>query len=254
MKYRICSLLLCAALLFSLTACGQETAAPLSEAESTGNPQSFGTSNLEGTPVEEAQTTFLPTDSNLEPVVIQDKDFTADSQLEPTAQIQDHTKDAVTAALIACALDHLEFSPTDDQFLWRAVGYLAGQLGTDSDLVSSEGDFGALTQENAKILAYAVNGSFSGELPVVTEEDPLISRTEDGDYLINMLSQGTLELQMTENRYTSQEDTVTEEAELFQDGINLGSYTVTLQKYQGSETGNAYFAYSILDLSPAVHQ
>lgn len=248
MKYCIRAIILCVVLLCILTGCGKDAVSSGSEPASSA-PQAFGVSSLETTPVEEAETTALPADSVLEPVTVQDSALP-----ESPLQVEDHTNEAVTAALIACALDHLEFSSTDDQFLWRAVGYLAGQLGTDSDLVSSEGDFGALTQENAKILAYAVNGSFSGELPVVTEEDPLISRTEDGDYLINMLSQGTLELQMTENRYTSQEDTVTEEAELFQDGISLGSYTVTLQKYQGSETGNAYFAYSISDLSPAVHQ
>lgn len=253
MKYCIRSIILCVVLFCILTGCGKDAVSSVSEPASSA-PQTFGVSSLETTPVEEAETTALPADSVLEPVTVPDSALPEPSQVEPPLQVEDHTQEAVTAALIACAVDHLEFSPTDDQFLWRAVGYLAGQLGTDGDLVTSDGDFGALTPDHAAILAYAVNGSFSGELPTVTEEDPLISKAEDDSYLINMLSQGTLELQMTENRYTSHEDTVTEEAELIQDGVSLGSYTVTLQKYQGSETGNTYFAYSIVDLSPVENQ
>lgn len=254
MKRRMYSIVLCLALLISIAGCGQNDSSLLPESEPAGTNQTFGASTLETPPVEEAQTTALPAEGNLEPQTMPDSALPESDPEEPTLPVQDNTEAAVTAVIIAHAIDHLDFSPTDDQFLWRAVGYLAGQLGTGSDLVSSDGDFGALTPDHAAILAYAVNGSFSGELPAVTEEDPLISKTEEGSYLVNMLSQGSLELQMTENRYTSSEDTVTEEAELIQDGVSLGTYNVTLQKYSGDEAGNAFFAYSIVGLSSTENQ
>lgn len=238
MKYSIsCTLLLLMALF--LTGCGQTPAASVVES-SSAPPDAFG-SPVESAPVEEAMTTALPAGSALEPVVI--------SVPEAEPEMQDHTEDAVIAAIVACAVDQLEYSSVDDQYLWRCVGYLAGQIGIDQDLVTAEGDFGHITPETATMLAYAVNGDFSGTLPVVTEEDPLISKTEEGGYLINLLSQGSLELQMTENRHPG--ETTTEEAELFQDGNSLGRYTITLTDYRGDEAGAKYFSYSILNVSPA---
>lgn len=241
MKYVISCMLL---MVLCFTACGENQASSLPESSSPA-PEAFGT-RVDSTPVEEAMTTALPEGSIL--------DAPDGSLLEPeappdsTQEVQDYTEKAVIAAIVSCSLDHLEYNASDDQYLWRSVGYLAGQIGVDQNLLTSQGDFGQITPETAAMLAYAVNGDFNGTLPVVTEEDPLISRAENGDYLINLLSQGTLELQMTENRHPG--ETVTEEAELFQNGESLGRYSVTLTDYRGDITGGQYFSYSILDVTP----
>lgn len=136
-------------------------------------------------------------------------------------------------------------------YLWRSVGYLIGQIGTDADIITMEDDFGKVSPEDAAIFAQAMYAGFDGNLPSVTEEDPLISMAEDGSYLINMLDQGALVLEMTTNRIGADTDTVTEEAELFQDGESLGAYTVTLTATSPSSPVHSYFAYSITDLVPS---
>lgn len=134
-------------------------------------------------------------------------------------------------------------------YLWRCVGYLAGQIGFDGELVTGEQDAGKLSAESVLCLAYAVDGNFSGQLPEVTEEDPLISTADDGSYLINMLEQGNLTLEMTENRLSMTGDSCTEEAQLLRDGESLGTYEVTLVRYTGTSTPG-YFSYSIQSISP----
>lgn len=238
MKTKLFSLILATSLLFSLTACGnaaQSTAASVpSEA-----PQTFGDSALETVPVQEAQTTALPQqpDSSEAPAVTE-------------ATAADFTEQAVTAAIICDAMDALPYTPEDPMYIWRSVGYLIGQIGTEADLITMEGDFGHIAQDSAAVFAYAMDADFSGSLPSVTEEDPLIAVAEDGGYLINMLSHGDLSLTMTRNRYDTAADTCSEEAELFLNGESLGVYTVTLTAYTGGDIGRQYFSYSIQDISP----
>lgn len=240
MKYGMKYFLLWGLLTISLTACSGTQ--DVSQLDSTGStvPESFGTVELGSAPVEEAETTSLPA---------QEESMTVSTAEEETPQILDYTEQAVTGVLISMGLDHLEYSNTDDQFLWRAVGYLAGQIGVEQQLMTQEGEMGKITPETAKILAYGVNGNFSGELPVVTEEDPLIAKMEDGNYLVNLLNQAGLELVMTENRFSTEEDLVTESAELLQNGESLGTYEVTLTKYQGGQEGQQYFSYSVVGVT-----
>ena len=248
MKFRAFPIFLCLALMASLVGCGNETvSAPTTETSVSAAPEAFGDMSLAETPIQEAQTTLLPADAPAEDESIIEA---PQSAVEAPAAIQDYTAEAVTAAIICDAVDMLEYNPTDDQYLWRCVGYLIGQIGAEGDLITMEGDFGKITAQDAAIFAYAVSSDFDGNIPSVTEEDPLISKSEDGGYFINMLSQGELELNMTENRFSSDDDTFTEEAELLQNGESLGRYTVTLKKYAGDDNGSNYFAYSILGLVP----
>lgn len=247
MKTKLLSLILIISCLFSLTACGsnaQSTAEVASEPAQV--PQAFGTSTLEDVPVQEAQTTTLPEAAETSEAPV---NVPSAPDADASSAVQDFTEQAVTAAIICDAMDALPYTPEDPMYIWRAVGYLIGQIGTDADLITMEGDFGHIASESALIFAHAIDADYSGDVPSVTEEDPLISIAEDGGYLINMLSQGDLVLEMTRNRDTAEGDTCTEEAELFQNGESLGVYTVTLSAYTGGNDGGRYFAYSIQDIS-----
>ncbi len=243
MKRNYMALMLVIGLLLSLCACGKTESSVASVPAETSEPQAFGDVSLEDIPALEAQTTSLPEGSAAEP---------ADSAQEPAAPpaaAQDFTEAAVIAAIICDGVDMLPYAPEDPMYLWRSVGYCIGQVGTAADLVTMEDVFGKVSPDAALIFAWAMDADFSGEMPSVTEEDPLIAMAEDGGYLINMLSQGNLELQMTENRYNAGGETVIEEAELFRDGESIGTYTVTLTPYTGPAEGAQYFSCSISHIS-----
>ncbi len=252
MKFRILSGLLCLILLFSLAGCGNETVSTPESSISETTQEAFGNMSLVDAPIQEAQTTALP-GSATEPELTTEKADVSiqDTTAQKTADVRDFTEQAVTAVIICDALDMLEYTPEDSMYLWRSVGYLIGQIGTDTDLITMEGDFGKVSQEAAPIFAAALNADFDGTMPSVTEEDPLISMAEDGGYLINMLDQGNLVLEMTTNRIGAETDTVTEEATLFQNGESLGTYTVTLKATAPDSAVHNYFAYCITNLAPA---
>lgn len=244
MKKSMISLLLCGLIL--LSGCGGDESVQ-SLSVPSASPEAFGTSALETVPVQEAETTTLPDTSGTPETAPDASQVEPEETLEPSA---DYIEQAVTAAIICDAIDMLPYTPEDSMYLWRAVGYLAGQIGIDDTLVTQSGDSGVLSENSARWLAYAMDADFTGTLPEVTEEDPLISMGEDGSYLINMLSQGYLALNMTNNRASQDGDVFTEEAEFFRDEESLGTYTVTLVKYTGGAEGAQYFGYSIQDISP----
>lgn len=251
MKRTLIPLLLCGLIL--LSGCG-ETTTPVSV--SSAPAEAFGASTLEAVPVQEAETTTLPEGSVVPETGVQtpqastpDTDSENATEPSPVNINHDYIDKAVTAAIICDSMDMLPYTPEDSMYLWRAVGYLAGQIGTDGTLVTQSGDHGNITETAALWLAYAMDADFSGELPSVTEEDPLISHEDNGSYLINMLAQGALTLNMTNTRDTAEGDVFTEEAELLRDGESLGTYTVTLVKYTGPMEGGHHFGYSIQDIS-----
>ena len=233
MKHRFFIFLLCLLLIIGLTCCGEKESVA-EPSVSSAVPEAFGAASIRDIPLEEAQTTALPASDTI--------------SAEPPQTLPDYTEATVTAAIICDAMDMLPYTQGDDQYLWRAVGYLAGQIGFDEALITREGELGKVSSETAAALAYAVDSSFSGQLPAVTEEDPLISKSEDGGYLINMLDQGQLTLEMTQDRLNASTETFTEEAELFLDNVSLGKYQVELRNYTGPMGG--FFGYSIVSLSP----
>lgn len=252
MKYRVWALILCAACLLTMTACGSgedmisSTAAVPAEA-----PAAFGDASIAQTPVQEAETTSLPDSSFSVPASAEaepSEEASADSEVP--AQYMDYTELAVKAILVCDAVDRLPYNPDgDDMYFWRSIGYLIGEMGAQEGLIDMEGPQGKIRKQDAAIFAQAISATFSGEFPVVTLEDPFITPADDDTLLITMHPQEDLEIRMTENRYSAEGDTFVEEAELLQNGETLGLYTVTLTNYTGTDSlGQSFFGYSIVSL------
>lgn len=100
-------------------------------------------------------------------------------------QAEDSAVNQSVMAAILCAQDGLTYDPEDPVYFWRAVGYLITLRSMDETFTSSGTDGTHLTAENLPIFVQAMFANYSGEVPSVTEEDPLVSRTEDGGYLIH---------------------------------------------------------------------
>lgn len=244
MKSRIPALILCAAMMITMTACGGKDNMPSVASAPSEAPAAFGDTSLADAPLQEAETTSLPAEA---PSV----SASVEESITETA-VQDFTEEVVKAILVCDAVDLLPYNPDgDDMYFWRSIGYLIGEMGPQEGLIDLEEPLGKIQRQDAAIFAHAISATFSGELPVVTQEDPFIMLGDDDTYLINMLPQEDIELRMTENRFSNQGDTITEEAELLRNGESLGTYTVTLTEYTGTDPrGQAIFGFSIVSLEP----
>ena len=246
MKSRIPALILCAAMMITMTACGGKDNMPSVASAPSQAPVAFGDMSLTDMPVPEAETTSLPAEAPVSAA-----SSLEESHMEPET-VYDFTEEAVKAVLVCDAVDLLPYNPDgDDMYFWRSIGYLIGEMGPQEGLIDLEEPLGKIRRQDAAIFAHAISATFSGELPVVTQEDPFIMLGDDDTYLINMLPQEDIELRMTENRFSNQGDTITEEAELLRNGESLGTYTVTLTEYTGTDPrGQAIFGFSIVSLEP----
>lgn len=244
MKLRILALMLCAAMILSMAACAGEEASSAAPSPSE-SPAAFGDASLADVPIQEAETTSLPAEAPDNTSV-----FPEESLTEPETVVQDFTELAVKSVLVCDAVDLLPYNPDgDDMYFWRSIGYLIGEIGPLEGLIGLEDPLGKIQRQDAAIFAHAISATFSGEYPVVTQEDPFIIPGEDDTYLINMLPQEDIEIRMTENRFTAEGNTFTEEAEILRNGESLGTYTVTLTEYTGTDPrGQAIFGYSLVDL------
>lgn len=226
MKNRVIAMLLCLSCMLALAACGKE--AQVSEMSASETPQTFGNAPVESP--EMAQT--VPEE---------------DSSGQVSAQAEDSAVNQTVMAAILCAQDGLTYDPEDPVYFWRAVGYLVTLRSMDETFTSSGTDGTHLTAENLPIFVQAMFGDYSGEVPSVTEEDPLVSRTEDGDYLIHGPD---VSLEMALGEITSNQDGgYTAQAELKNQGENQGVYQVTLVDYTGPEAGKELFRYSLAGIT-----
>ncbi len=245
MKLRIWVLLLCASMIISMTACGSKDDISSAAPAPSEAPAVFGEASLADAPVQEAETTSLPAEAPEEASSLPET-----SQQESETAVQDFTHLAVKAVLVCDAVDLLPYNPDgDDMYFWRSIGYLIGEMGPLEGLIELEDPLGKIQRQDAAIFAHAISATFDREFPVVTQEDPFIIPGEDDTYLINMLPQEDIELRMTENRFSNQGNTFTEEAELLRNGESLGTYTVTLTEYTGTDPrGQKIFGYSIVSV------
>ena len=227
MENRVIAMLLCLSCMMALAACGKEP--QVSEASATETPQTFGNAPVESP--EMAQT--VPEEDS--------------SGWRVTPQAEDSAVNQAVMAAILCAQDGLTYDPEDPVYFWRAVGYLVTLRSMDETFTSSGTDGTHLTAENLPIFVQAMFGDYAGDIPSVTEEDPLVSRTEDGNYLIHGPSSISLELSLGE--ITPAQEGYTAQAELKNDGENQGVYQVTLVDYTGPEAGQALFRYSLTGIT-----
>ena len=220
MKNRAIAILIFLLCMAGLSACGNEN--PVSEASPAETSQPFGNAPVESP--EMAQT--VPEEDSL--------------GWRVTPQPEESAVSQPVMAAILCSRDGLTYDPEDPVYFWRAVGYLITLCSMDE----TSGTEGILvTQENLPIFIQAMFGSYAGEIPSVTEEDPLVSRTEDGDYLIHGPDGISLELSLGE--ITPVQDGYTAQAELKNEGENQGVFQVALVDYTGPEAGKALFRYSL---------
>ena len=223
MKNRAIAMLLCLSCMMALSACGEE--AQVSEMSASETPQTFGNAPVESP--EMAQT--VPEEDS--------------SGWRVTAKAEYSAVNQSVMAAILCAQDGLTYDPEDPVYFWRAVGYLITLRSMDETFTSSEMDGTRVTSENLPIFVQAMFGGYAGDIPSVTEEDPLVSRTEDGGYLIHGPN---VSLEMALGEITpNQNGGYTAQAELKNQGENQGVYQVTLVDYTGPEAGKELFHYSL---------
>lgn len=227
MKNRVIAMLLCLSCMMALAACGKEP--QVSEASATETPQTFGNAPVESP--EMAQT--VPEEDS--------------SGWRVTPQAEDSAVNQAVMAAILCAQDGLTYDPEDPVYFWRAVGYLVTLRSMDETFTSSGTDGTHLTAENLPIFVQAMFGEYAGDIPSVTEEDPLVSRTEDGNYLIHGPRSISLELSLGE--ITPVQEGYTVQAELKNQGENQGVYQVSLVDYTGPEAGKELFRYSLTGIT-----
>ena len=220
---RVIAIVICLSCMAGLSACGQKP--QVSEAPVSEPPQAFGNAPVESPQM--AQT-------------VPEEDSTG-WRVTPHAE-ESAVSQSVMAAIL-CAQDGLTYDPEDPVYFWRAVGYLITLRSMDETFTSSEMDGTRVTPENLPIFVQAMFGNYIGDIPSVTEEDPLVSRTEDGDYLIHGPDSISLELSLGE--ITPAQEGYTAQAELKNDGENQGVFQITLVDYTGPEAGKELFRYSL---------
>ena len=223
MKKRVIAILICLSCVAGLSACGKEP--QVSENSAPEAVQNFGNAPVESPKM--AQT--VPEEDSTGWRVTPQAEYSAVNQ-------------AVMAAIL-CSQDGLTYDPEDPVYFWRAVGYLITLRSMDETFTSSEMDGTRVTAENLPIFVQAMFGDYAGDIPSVTEEDPLVSRSEDGSYLIHGPSSISLELSLGE--ITPAQEGYTAQAELKNDGENQGVFQITMVDYTGPEAGKELFHYSL---------
>ncbi len=223
MKKRVIAILLGLSCMLALAACGKE--APASESVPSETAQAFGNAPVES------------------PQMAQTVPEADSSGWRVTPQGEESAVNQSVMAAILCDQDGLTYDPEDPVYFWRAVGYLVTLRSMDETFSSSTTEGTLVTQENLDVFIQAMFADFSGEIPSVTEEDPLVSRTEDGGYLIHG-PEVSLELSLGEIT-PSPDGGYTAQAELKNDGENQGVYQVTMVDYTGPEAGKDLFRYSL---------
>lgn len=227
MKRRIVSILLCIACLGALTACGGKTESSVPEVSQ--EPETFGVTEL--------------------PAATQSPVGTAQPQDEATAGNQpapSQEADALNqqlAAAVLCQADGLSYDPEDPVYFWRAVGYLAGATAQEGP-GQGTGTPGVyqISQEDIQMYIQAMFGGYSGEIPSVTEEDPVVSMAENGDYLIHAPQTAVTLTALTVTDGQAQ-------LEAAENGQVIGSFTAALTEYTGPESGKSLFRYSLTGIT-----
>lgn len=227
MKNKAIAILLCLSCILALSGCGKEAA--VSEPSASETPQTFGNTAVESP--DTAQT-------------VPEADSTG-SRVTPAAE-ESAVSQSVMAAIL-CDQDGLTYDPEDPVYFWRAVGYLVSMRALDTSLTGSTDGAVSVTPEKLDVFVQAMFGGYSGEVPAVTEEDPLVSMADNGDYLIHA-PEMNLTLNLGEIT-PAQDGGYTAQAELISDGENQGVYQVSLTDYTGPENGKSLFQYSLTGIT-----
>lgn len=233
MIHKLLAICLALALCLSLGACGDKPT-PLSQSEAETTPETFGNLNVSA-PVETAQTTAAPESAETPSEAPVETDGVIDE-----AQAERFHNAAEGAIMICDAIDQLPYSSTDPMYFWRAMGYMVGLIQSDMETMS-------VTATDVELYAYALFGDFSGEIPSLTEEDPLVSR--DGEnYLVHLPELGNLVFSGDGTPTENSDGTSSAQISIEQDGVVIGQYLVTYEAYSGPPSGQSIFAHSILGL------
>lgn len=229
MRSRVIAILLCISCICTMTGCGSRAVSESVEASASA-PAAFG--NAPAVSPELAAQTQKPVEEN-----------DTDSAAEPEGEGQEDALHQQLAAAILCQQDGLNYDPEEPVYFWRAVGYLVGMTAPGA-LAEETEQLGVyrVTKENIRAFVQAMFADFSGEIPSVTEEDPVVSMGENGDYLIHAPA-ATITLTTLEVTPTADGAIVLTEAG--RDGMLAGTYEIELRDYTGPASGKTEFRYSI---------
>lgn len=229
MRSQVIAILLCISCICTMTGCGSRAVSESVEA-SASVQAAFG--NAPAVSPELAAQTQKPMEEN-----------NTDSAVAPDGEGREDDLHQQLAAAILCQQDGLNYDPEEPVYFWRAVGYLAGMT-APSALAEKTEQSGVyrVTKENMQAFVQAMFADFAGEIPSVTEEDPVVSMGENGDYLIHA---PTATVTLTTLEVTPTADGAIVLAEAGRDGILAGRYEIKLKDYTGPTAGKTEFQYSI---------
>lgn len=221
-----------------LTGCGGGDPSVSSAAVET-SPEAFGTT-VESTTQEESVITITeeaeaPSDA---PEAADTELHSAEAPLSVTPR--DISEQALFAVAYCDEVDQLSYDAEDPLYFWRAVGYLAGIAAEDMGLPMNDG-FVTLTEEDVLLFGHALFADYSGEFPVVTEEDPLVSRGENNTYMVHVFDVSDL---TTVVSYAEDGSSCSISMTLRGQPVEK-TLTVTTVPYTGSDAGAAWFPRSI---------
>lgn len=223
MKIKLFSLLL---ILLLLTACGQEPVSLPSEAPQ--EEMTFG--QAVDTPTQAAQTTTMPSAPEEAPEEAPQGAPLAPVESEEVEYSPLHAQ--LSALILMKESDALSYQPEDPIATLRSLGYLVGLMQGEDDRIQVSGTAGTITPAMAEEYVKALFDDFSGALPAVTEEDPLVKK-QGQNLEINLVELGELSLDCG-SVIEEADGTMTVTATLTQDGRSLPGYTFTLTLSESS--------------------
>lgn len=228
MRSQVIAILLCISCICTMTGCGSRAVSE--SVEASASPQeAFGNAPV-ASPELAAQTAQT------------EMGAAEESEAMPEER-EDGAFHQQLAAVILCRQDGLKYDPEDPVYFWRAVGYLVGMTAPNEFTEETEqSGVYRVTQENIQVFVQAIFADFSGQIPSVTEEDPVVSMGENGDYLFHMPAVA-VSLTSVELMSGADGDTVRVEAGI--DGKPAGTYEIALEDYTGPEIGMRRFSHSI---------
>lgn len=243
MKYTIKTMILLGTMLCLLVGCGEQPESSVSVAQT---PETFGLASIAETPEEQGTVTDGTMVSAEEASGMEElAESSAETPLET-----DLTELAIKSAVCAVYMDGLSYNNIDPVYFWRSVGYLIGQVGTQSPDISAEGDVLKIAAEDLSPFVAALFGPYEGQYPSLGEENPLVT-SEYGDEgeVYSVTSWDLASMEVTVSEPELQEDgSYLCQAELLENGTAVGTYRLTLTDYIPSDGETPLFAYCITGL------
>lgn len=226
------------AALILLSGCGGAPEAA-SSAASTTEPETFGiTSAAEMTQAASAADQPAPDQTQAQ---VTEEDTTV--QAPDSVPSVDLTQAAIKAAACAVYFDGIDYQPMDPVYFWRAVCYLAGEVGTSDPAITEEDGFLVVAAEDLPRFVERLFGPYTEQYPSLGEENPFARwEVRDGAefYVITRRDLDNLSVEQGEPERT-ESGTILREVVLLEDGTEV-------MRFQAELTETENDTASLLDL------